>query len=342
MPWLLLAGALFGLALAATGLLEPSNGNRGAAPGSALGDAAASRAVASDSKRTGGDVAAIVGERVIRRVDYERMLAGIERDLRSPIDDATRRRVLERMVDEELLVQQALALGLAAADRRVRGELVSGLVDSVVAEADREEPSAGDIERHYREHTDFFTRPGRLRVEALFFSAARPEPLERARAARARLVAGTAAQAVEQALGDRAVAGVPDGLLPRAKLRDYLGPAVVEALASLEDGAWSEPIASAEGARLVRIVEREADAIPPLAEVEALVRRDLVRRRGDEALRRYLDGLREATPVELDESLFAGPDAGAGPEPGSARAAGGEAPNASRSASTGAASPASR
>ena len=69
-----------------------------------------------------------------------------------------------------------------------------------------------------------------------------------------------------------------------------------------------DPIETAEGPRLVRILEREAELVPPLAEVEALVRRDLVRRRGDEALRRYLDGLREETSVERNETLFTSPD----------------------------------
>ena len=111
MPWLLLVGAAVGLALAAWGLLEKRVEGHGLSAGS-------------PSQELSPEQAAIVGDRVIRRVDYERMLAGVERDLRNPIDDATRRRVLERMIDEELLVQQALALGLASADRRVRGELV--------------------------------------------------------------------------------------------------------------------------------------------------------------------------------------------------------------------------
>ncbi|MBY0400917.1 peptidylprolyl isomerase [Myxococcota bacterium] len=300
MPWLLLAGATIGLALAAVGLLEPRNGERSAGRESA-----------------GGEVAAIVGGRVIRRVDYERMLAGVEQDLRSPIDDATRRRVLERMIDEELLVQQALSLGLAAADKRVRGELVSGLVDSVVAEADRAEPSAEEVERHYRENADFFARPGRLRVEAVFVSGARADARARAQTARGRLEAGATAREVEQALGDRPVARLPDGPLPLPKLRDYLGPAVAETLAGLETGRWSEPIETAEGVWLTRVVEREGFDRPPLAEIEALVRRDLVRRRGDLALRRYLDGLRETTPVERDEALFSSP--GARPAPAEPR-----------------------
>lgn len=289
MPWLLLAGAAIGLALSAWGLLERRVGDH----------APRSGALSSEE-------AAIVGERVIRRVDYERMLAGVERDLRNPIDDATRRRVLERMIDEELLVQQALALGMAAADRRVRGELVSGLVDSLVAEADGDAPSASEVEAHYRANLDFFTRPGRLRVQTLFFSSKRTgEPaLERAAEASARLAAGDAPEEVEKRLGDPRVAAVPDAMLPVAKLRDYLGPRLVAALAELEPGVWSEPIDAADGVQLVRILEREAQDAPPFAEVEALVRQDLVRRRGDAALRSYLDTLRRQARIERNEEIF--------------------------------------
>jgi len=277
MPWLLLAGAGVGLALSAWGLLE----DRG------------ERHVLS------AETAAIVGDRVIRRVDYERVLAGVERDRRGPIDDATRRHVLERMIDEELLVQQALALGLAAADRRVRGELVSGLVDSVVSEADVELPTTAEIEQHYRESAELFSRPGRLRVESLFFS-----DRGRAEAARARLTAGDDSSRVAQALADRDLAEVPDALLPLAKLRDYLGPTAIEALAGQGLEAWSEPLEAADGFRLVRVLEREAQTTPPLAEVEPLVRQDLVRHRGDQALRRYLDSLRTETRIELNETIF--------------------------------------
>lgn len=283
MSWLLLAGAALGLALSAWGLLEDR----------------AERHVLSD------ETAAIVGARVIRRVDYERMLAGVEQDRRGPIDDATRRRVLERMIDEELLVQQALALGLAAADRRVRGELVSSLVDSVVSEADGEPPTDAEVEAHFQESAGFFARPGRLRVETLFFSArGEGSSSARAGAARKRLLEGDDMARIAQELADRQLAEAPATLLPLAKLRDYLGPTVVEKLAHLDVDQWSGPIAVGSDAWLVRIREREAESEPPLAEVEPLVRQDLIRRRGDEALRRYLDTLRNETPVARNDSLF--------------------------------------
>jgi hypothetical protein len=305
--WLLLAGAALGLALAAFGLLESRS------DGPTLPEGAAAR----------------VGDRVIRRIDYERVLAGVESDLRSPIDASMRRRVLERMIDEELLVQRAIDLGLAEVDRRVRGELTAGLIDSIVAEADAEEPSDDAVAAHFEENRDFFTRPGRLRARTIFFSPTAPargagpssagprrSPAERARRAAQRLASGDAASVVEAELGDPQVSPLPDVLLPATKVRDYVGPTLLDALESLESGAWSEPIETPDGGvHLVQLLEREPPIVPRLEEVEALVRQDLKRRRGDDALRRYLDELRGEIPVSVDESVYASSeDRGAGRE----------------------------
>ena len=291
--WLLLLGAALGLALATFGLLE--------------------RRTAENALPDG--VVARVGDRVIRRIDYERVLAGVESDLRSPIDAAMRERVLERMIDEELLVQRAIDLGLAVIDRRVRGELTSGLIDSIVSEADAEEPSERAVAEHFEESIDFFTRPGRLRARTIFFSA-RPreaegangtketDALARAQEAAARLAAGEAPSEVEAALGDSQVSPLPDVLLPASKVRDYVGPTLLERIQALEIGAWSDPVESAGGVYLAQLVDREASSVPSLESVEDLVRQDLKRRRGDDALRRYLDDLRSQIPVSVDESVF--------------------------------------
>lgn len=287
-PWLLLAGAAIGLGLATFGLLETRD----------------------DVSSLEPETAARVGERTIRRVDYERVLAGVEDDLRNPIDDAMRRRVLDRMIDEELLVQRALDLGLAAIDRRVRGELTSGLIDSVVSEADAEEPSEREVQRHYEQNLDFFTRPGRLRARTIFFSTRRDgseagaSAEERARDAAALLAAGESIDAVERRLGDPQVSPPPDALLPPSKLRDYVGPTILKAAMELEVGRVSAPIESGGGLYLVELVDRDPPVVPELTEVEALVRQDLKRRRGDEALRQYLDRLRSQTPVAVNEAVF--------------------------------------
>jgi hypothetical protein len=78
-------------------------------------------------------------------------------------------------------------------------------------------------------------------------------------------------------------------------------------LLALEAGTWSEPIEAGRGVHLAIPLDREPSIAPPLAEIEALVRQDLQRRRGDQALRAYLDDLEARTPILIDESVFAEP-----------------------------------
>ena len=117
---LLSVGALLGLAAAAAGLL------------------AQTRAA---SEIPDGAVAAVNGA-AVRRADFERAVEALASDRRGAIDDADRRHVLDRLVDEELLVQRAIELGLVRQDRRVRGDLVTAVIESVTADAGQREPSA--------------------------------------------------------------------------------------------------------------------------------------------------------------------------------------------------------
>jgi hypothetical protein len=287
-PWLLFLGAAVGLALAAFGLLENRVG----------------------SLPLPGDAAARVGDRTIRRIDYERVLAGVEGDRRNPVDEAIRRRVLERMIDEELLVQRALELGLAAVDRRVRGELTSGLIDSIVGEADADQPGDDEVSRHFQDNIEFFSRVGRLHARTIFFSTRRDgqhlegTAEERVRVAAQRLHNGEDAREIERELADPQVSPLPNGMLPPSKVRDYLGPIILKTLETLPAGQWSEPIESGGGFYLARVIGREPRVVPTFEDAENLVRQDLKRRRGDDALRRYLDDLRSQKSVLIDEALF--------------------------------------
>jgi parvulin-like peptidyl-prolyl isomerase len=93
-------------------------------------------------------------------------------------------------------------------------------------------------------------------------------------------------------------------MLPPNKIRDYVGPVILRTLEGLAVGAWSDPIESGSGFYLAALVDREPRIVPNFEEVTDLVRHDLKRRRGDEALRRYLDDLRSRTPVAINESVF--------------------------------------
>jgi parvulin-like peptidyl-prolyl isomerase len=277
--WLLTAGAVLGLVLAMAGLL----GSR--EPGLTLPGSAVAR----------------VNDAVIRRDDYQRLLAGVERDTKEPVTDAVRTRVLDRLIEEELLVQRALELGLARADRRVRADLVSAMITSVTANAEEREPDADELRDFYAEERDFFTQPGRLRVRQIFFRVRdfSQDAEAAARAARAseKLRAGEAFAEVVRALGDEEVAPLPQALLPPQKLLEYLGPTALRAALALGPGDVSDPVRSGTGYHVLQLVESEPSRVADFDEIEALVRVEWTRRTGERALREYLDDLRARAEI---------------------------------------------
>ena len=283
---LLAIGAGAGVALAATGLVASGvTRGRGLPPGA---------------------VARVNGA-LLRADDYTRSLDALERDRRGGAEPADRRFVLDRLIDEELLVQRGLELGLARQDARVRRDLTAAVIDAVVTEHEDGTPPDAELEAFYRRERDFFARPGRLRVRQLWCradtAADAPSAEARARAAAASLRAGEDFAGVRARLGDAEIAPLPDALLPPAKLLDHLGPTALRAALELETGAVSDPVRSATGYHVLQVVEREAEWVPPREEIGDEVVAEYRRRRGERALRAYLDGLRARADVEIAPSL---------------------------------------
>jgi parvulin-like peptidyl-prolyl isomerase len=276
---LLGAGASLGLALAMAGVLAPG-GRR-----SALSD----------------DAVAVVNGEAVSRAEYERAIAALTADRRGAVGDAERRRVIERLVDEELLIQRALDLGLVRRDRRLRGELVSVMIQSIVSEVTEVEPTDEEVASFYDRNRDYFTQPGRIRLRQIVIEASANGEggLDRARAARARLMAGEPFARVREELGGVEIAPLPDAPLPPAKLREYLGPTAVRTALALEPGEVSDPVRSTAGYHVLQLVEREVPRVPPLEEVDAEVRAEYRRRAGEGALRGYLDGLKRSADVNV-------------------------------------------
>lgn len=280
----LAAGAAAGVALAAWGLL-------GSAAGAGLPE---------------GAVATVNGTPIYAE-DYRRLVEGVESDTREPADAELRRRVLDRMIEEELLVQRGVELGLVESDRRVRADITQAMIQSIVVETEDEKPEPDELRRFYEEEAGFFTQPGRVRVAQVFFRvptpADEPAKLERAKQARERLLAGEPVAGVRASLGDMEVSPIPDALLPAAKLREYVGPTALRAVLELAPGATSEPVRTGMGLHVFQVIEREEPRVPPLEEIAPHVEAEWVRRAGDRALRGYLDELRAEAQVTTAETL---------------------------------------
>ena len=147
---LLIAGAVLGAVLAAAGLSAPTG--EGLPP----------------------DVVAMVNDAPIRTEDFARMVDAVAADRREPLTGEDRQRVLDRLIDEELLVQRGLTLDLPRVDRRVRADLTQTVIDGIASQAGDREPSEDDLRAFYDSHRDFFAGPGRLRVRQVFVRVTAP------------------------------------------------------------------------------------------------------------------------------------------------------------------------
>jgi len=217
-----------------------------------------------------------VNDRLILRDEWLRAVAAVASERRTPLSADDQRHILDRLVDEELLVQHGRELGLVEHDGRLRSTLVSEVMLAATqrAGAELDEPA---LRRFYDANPAWFAPAPRLRVRAwrVDGSGART-PFEPA---------------------------VPDALLPPAKLAAYLGPTLVARAAALEARQSSEPVDSGGGRVVVELLEREASAAPPFERVREQVRAEARRRADEAAVRALLAELRRDGQVEVQAGL---------------------------------------
>jgi hypothetical protein len=280
--WLAL-GAAVGIALAVRGVVRPARAalTNGALPANAV---------------------ALVGDAPITQDEYARAVAAVEADRRDHRADAElRRHVLDRLVEEELLVQGALEIGLPTRDARLRGQIATAMLDGVVG-GPAPAPDDATLRAFHASHAASFTRRGRVQIAALFFRG--DGAMARAETARARLMAGEP-YAVVATESDPIAMPIPSGALPVAKLADYVGPAVTSAVDALAVGGLT-PVIAAEGGRGAWVARLDARQDGELASFDAVrgeVLAELRREQDDRRLRQWLDRRRGATRVVVREGL---------------------------------------
>jgi parvulin-like peptidyl-prolyl isomerase len=285
---LLLSGVIIGILLAAFGLLRS-------------GEPAAYRTVLPD-----GAVVQVNGFPISADL-YARLLGGLAAERKTQeltLDD--RQRILDRMIDEELLLQRGLELGLARTDQIIRRQIVAALTTSIKAEAEDVTPDDAELQRFCEEHMDLFTRTDRLSFAQIFFrvpSAAEDTPIrQRAEEATQRLRMGESLEVVNKELGDEPVLRLPSDSLPAEKIQEYLGPTATQALLALAPGEVSDPVRSGIGYHVLLLHARQPAAVPPFETIREHVLTQYRRVAGEKAVAAYVTELRKLAHVQTAET----------------------------------------
>lgn len=281
---LLIAGALLGLSLAL---------------GAALLETRPAIFASSDG------ISARVNDATISAQEFDRAVEALAGDKRNAITNADRMGVLERLIEEELLVQRGVEIGLVDSDRSVRKAIVNAMVGYVLANRSGHDPTDDEVAEFYAKNLDYFSKTTRSRVRRIFVKSGDADgnaSAMRVSEIAARLKSGEAFGDVAADLSDPILPGVPDTLLPPAKLREYLGPTLTQTALSMPKGSVSQPIRSGSGHHFLYVVDVKKEVSPPLVEVRAQVVAEYKRRSDDEALRDYLNWLKSEADIDRNQT----------------------------------------
>jgi hypothetical protein len=131
----------------------------GAVVGVLLGVATAFQTSDPDVRTFPDDAIALVNGRPISEEEYARAVALLASDKRTGVTDEDRAHVLNRLLEEELLVQRGIEVGLVDSDRTVRKAITQAMLASVVAESASAQPTDEVLRAFYAENPSLFAHP---------------------------------------------------------------------------------------------------------------------------------------------------------------------------------------
>ena len=224
---------------------------------------------------------------------YLTQLEGLAKDKRSPITQKDKEYVLERMIEEELLIKRALDLGMLDNNPMARGTIVQQMIKTIISENARLEVTEEDLKVFFENNKGFFTKSSRLRLQQIYFSDQQfqENSLEEANKAYARLLKGDEFIDVAK-MGSKSALKIPNSLMTLSKIREYIGPSLMNTARGLESGMFTKPVEVSGGHKIIYLFEKEMASEPKFSQVRSSVSAEYLKRKDDQSLREYLDNLK--------------------------------------------------
>jgi peptidyl-prolyl cis-trans isomerase C len=218
----------------------------------------------------------------------------------APPDAAEEAALVEQYLDNEVLVREALALGLDRGDVIVRRRLVQKMEFLAEALDAPAQASDTDLEGYLRSHSERYAIAPRIALTHVFLANQRHGAGAGAEAAALAARAALLAGAAPRDLGDPFPRGAAIGASTERELAGIFGPAFAAQAMQLPVGEWSAPLRSSYGFHLVRIESRTPGETPALAAVRPAVKRDFDEEQRAARRRAALDQLRGRYDIRVE------------------------------------------
>ncbi|MCT8158950.1 peptidylprolyl isomerase [Pseudoruegeria sp. SHC-113] len=213
---------------------------------------------------------------VIDDADVERLRQNFTSVWNRPPEPEVLEGLVENYIYEEVLVREALALGMDQGDAVIRQRLRQKMEFLASAAAEAVAPTEDEIAAFHAENAAAYTRPARIGFQQIFLGDN-----------------GVEADAVAmlkdlengldwQTLGAMSLLPPELSSAPRAAIESLFGPGFYSELDGAEPAQWFGPVRSGYGLHIARITEVIPAQTLPLEDVRSKVEADLKQARAAE------------------------------------------------------------
>ena len=259
-------GGLIGLILAGYGIFEKT----------------------SDFNFQNQDAIALVNDVPIKNESYLRALDRYSSDSKNKMDDEDRAWVLQRLIEEELLVQRGFSLGMITSDNDVRGAIVRTLISSINTEAEAIVPEDEELINFYNNHKERFAYPATYSIKAWVSKTMVDTQIA--------INQLNNNGSIESNKNIKRLENIPNGLLTLKKITEYLGPSIASELQPLSEGiAFSHYVNNRW--YIIQINQKNEESFAPIENIQIQLKNEYIRDQADKRLRAYIDNLKENASI---------------------------------------------
>ena len=233
-----------------------------------------------------------VGEKEISRQRFEEIIKVLDDQSNSELTLEKKNLIRERLIDEELLIQRAIELDLVRNDSLVKGNVIQTMFQHIINSSELVEPSEAELREYFSKEKNYFSSGRRYKLKNYTF-----RNLDDAETA-INLLNQSDLESFLKLVETESAIDLPNVFLTPQKIRDYLGPKVLDELPSLEKGGFSNIFEINEVPSIVICIDILLDNNPKFEEIAEQIKNKFIRDREDSLVKEYIENLRNFYEIE--------------------------------------------
>ena len=233
-----------------------------------------------------------VGEKEISRQRFEEIIKVLDDQSNSELTLEKKNLIRERLIDEELLIQRAIELDLVRNDSLVKGNVIQTMFQYIINSNELVEPSEAELREYFSKEKNYFSSGRRYKLKNYTFRNSNDAETAINFLNQSNLESFLKLVETESAID------LPNVFLTPQKIRDYLGPKVLDELPSLEKGGFSNIFEINEVPSIVICIDILLDNNPKFEEIAEQIKNKFIRDREDSLVKEYIENLRNFYEIE--------------------------------------------